>query len=190
MAGLEREQPRGVVAASGMPFFALHTMGWRAFQDLAGAILREVLGQTFQTFADSNDAGRDGAFYGRWSDHAARFLDLAETPAGSPFVMQCKHIAREGATLTPSLVRGEVAKASALATRGLCRSYLLITNARVSGNAEAQIRQSLQEAGVERPLVLGGSWVSQTIAAHLYSMFGEINGRTFTSAPMAWRSRR
>jgi len=144
------------VVAPGMPYFALHTMGWRAFQDLAGAVLREVLGQTFQTFADANDAGRDGAFYGRWNDRAGVF-DVGEVPADSPFVLQCKHIARDSATLTPSLVKGEIAKARALAMRGLCSSYLLITNARVSGSSEAQIRQWLQEAGVARPFVLGGS---------------------------------
>lgn len=163
---LEPGPKLGATVATGMPYFALHTMGWRAFQDLSGAILQEVLGQTFQTFADSNDAGRDGAFYGRWSEQAARAVHHEGVPARSPFVMQCKHIARDGASLTPSMVKGELAKARALASRGLCRSYLLITNARVSGTSEGQIRQSLKEAGVELPIVLGGSWISQTIAAH------------------------
>lgn len=156
----------GATVATAMPYFALHTMGWRAFQDLCGAILQEVLGQTFQTFADSKDAGRDGAFYGRWSPQALQAFQHEDVLARSPFVMQCKHIARDGTTLTPSMVKGEIAKAHALASRGLCRSYLLITNARVSGTSEARIRQSLKQAGVELPFVLGGSWISQTIAAH------------------------
>lgn len=156
----------GTTVATGLPYFALHTMGWRAFQDLCGAILQEVFGQTFQTFADSKDAGRDGAFFGRWSPQAARAFKYEGVPDGDPFVMQCKHLSRDSATLTPSTVKGEIAKATDLASRGLCRSYLLITNARVSGSSEARIRQSLKEAGVELPFVLGGSWISQTIAAH------------------------
>lgn len=160
----ELERESRIASAPTVPYFALHTMGWRAFQDLAGAILREVLGQSFQTFADAHDAGRDGAFYGRWSRRASRLLG-ADTPAG-PFVLQCKHIAKDGATLTPSLLNDDLAKVEALVRRRLCRSYLLLTNARVTGSAEDRIRRALQERGVEFPLVLGGSWVSQTIATN------------------------
>ena len=53
-----------------------------------------------------------------------------------------------------------------LVERGLCRSYVLMTNARVMGNSEEQILRRLREAGVEHPLVLGGQWVCDTIAAH------------------------
>jgi hypothetical protein len=46
-----------VVHAPGEPDFELHTLGWRSFQDLCAAILREVWGQTVQPFADTRDAG-------------------------------------------------------------------------------------------------------------------------------------
>jgi hypothetical protein len=140
-------------------------MGWRAFQDLAAAILREVIGQSFQTFADGNDAGRDGAFYGRWNRRTSRRLGMTDMPAG-PFVLQCKHIAKDGLTLTPSLVSDELGKVEALVRRSLCRSYLLLTNARVTASAEDRIRRALHERGVEFPLVLGGSWVSHTIVTN------------------------
>jgi hypothetical protein len=54
------------VAAPGSVSFDLHTLGWRAFQDLCAAVVRAVWGQSAQAFADSNDGGRDGAFYGIW----------------------------------------------------------------------------------------------------------------------------
>lgn len=44
--------------APGSLDFALHTLGWRNFQDLSSVILREFFGQTFKAFADSNDVTR------------------------------------------------------------------------------------------------------------------------------------
>ena len=52
--------------STGVSEFELHTLGWRAFQDLCVAVVRTVWGHIVSAFADSNDAGRDGAFYGIW----------------------------------------------------------------------------------------------------------------------------
>lgn len=43
--------------------FDLHKLGWKAFEDLVVCIFRDLMGQTFQSFADGADAGRDGAFH-------------------------------------------------------------------------------------------------------------------------------
>jgi hypothetical protein len=149
-----------VVHAPGVPEFELHTLGWRAFQDLCAAVLREVWGQSVQPFADSRDGGRDGAFYGTWMNGTAT-VDL---PAG-PFVLQCKFVASRNQTLTPSAVQDELAKVRALVSRGMCSSYVLMTNARVTGASEETIRAALRGEGVAHPLVLGGRWVNQTIAS-------------------------
>src|ERR1700734_4071856 len=69
--------------ANQYPDFALHTLGWKAFQDLIGVICSDVLGQTFQQFLPSKDAGRDGAFWGTWK------MSGNEALAGS-FTAQCK----------------------------------------------------------------------------------------------------
>ena len=152
------------VVAPGPPTFELHTLGWRAFQDLCAAVIRTVWGQSAHAFADSNDAGRDGAFYGVWQDplDERRLRDL---PAG-PFVLQCKHTKRHGTTLSESDLKEEYGKVSALVGGGLCRSYVLMTNARITGNAEARILSRLRREGVESPLVLDGQWICDTIAAH------------------------
>src|SRR6266516_5098755 len=101
-----RQSPARAVAP-GSPTFELHTFGWRAFQDLCAAVLREVLGQSVQSFADSNDAGRDGAFYGIWHDPVRRKMrDLLV----GPFVLQCKHTRNPRATLTLSKLEDEFGK--------------------------------------------------------------------------------
>ena len=157
-----RPAASGRVIAPGSPAFELHTLGWRAFQDLCAAVLRQVWGQSVQAFADSNDAGRDGAFYGNWhvQPGGAGPQDLLE----GPFVLQCKHT--KWRTLAPSDLDGEMSKVATLVSRGLCRGYVLMTNARVSGRSEETIRRRLRGAGVEHPVILGGQWVCDTITAH------------------------
>jgi hypothetical protein len=160
--GAARAAVREVVAP-GSPRFALHTLGWRAFQDLCAAVLREVWGQSVQAFADSNDAGRDGAFYGTWAVDSASGMD--DVPEG-PFVLQCKHTKSADATLSASMLGEEFDKVGSLVRRGLCGTYVLLTNARVTGAAEATIRKRLMECGVSHPLVLDGQWLSDMIAGH------------------------
>jgi hypothetical protein len=152
------------VVAPGPPTFELHTLGWRAFQDLCGTVVRTVWGQSAQTFADSNDAGRDGAFYGIWHNPPGGMgpRDFAD----GPFVLQCKHTKRAGSTLSESDLEDEFTKIPALVQRGLCRSYVLMTNARVTGSSEEKILKRLRDAGVEHRYVLAGQWVCDTIAAH------------------------
>ena len=147
------------VHAPGVPTYELHTLGWRAFQDLCATVLREVWGQTVQSFADTQDGGRDGAFYGIWHGTA----ENKDVPEG-PFVLQCKFLARRDDTLTLSTIEDELAKVSSLVERGLCNSYVLMSNARVTGTSEANIRDALKKEGVAHPFVLAGNWLNQTIA--------------------------
>ncbi|MFI8392909.1 hypothetical protein [Streptomyces sp. NPDC085540] len=154
----------GEVVAVGSPRFTLHTLGWRAFQDLCAAVLREVWGQSVQAFADSNDGGRDGAFYGTWQPPTTS-NGVRDIPPG-PFVLQCKHTKKADATLAPSELEDEFDKVSALVKRGVCGTYVLLTNARVTGTSEEEIRRRLLACGVAHPLVLDGQWLSDMIAMH------------------------
>jgi hypothetical protein len=63
--------------------YELHTLGWKAFQDLCATIAGEVWGQTIQTFAPSHDAGRDGAFCGQWEQESGEAFK-------GTFTVQCK----------------------------------------------------------------------------------------------------
>jgi hypothetical protein len=83
-----------------------------------------------------------------------------------PFVLQCKHSRSPHATLTLDQLRDDFAKVRALVDQGLCHSYVLMTNARVSGRTEAAVQGRLHEAGVKHPLVLGYQWLCDTIASN------------------------
>ena len=137
--------------------YQLHTLGWNDFQNLCSTILRDILGQTFQQFAETADGGRDGAFYGKWVRQGA------ETMEGS-FVLQCKFTAKSDALLQVSDVTDEIGKARRLARRGLCRNYILITNAGIRAPVEAELKSSFESIrGIEHFKVFDGNWVSQQI---------------------------
>lgn len=137
--------------------FNLHSLGWRDFQNLCGTILREILGQTCEQFADSSDAGRDGAFFGKWESQKG------ETMTGS-FVYQCKFSARTTRAFQISDVTDEIAKARVLARQGVCENYILITNLSVRAPVAATLKKSFERIrGLRNFRILDGGWISQQI---------------------------
>lgn len=144
--------------------YNLHTIGWRAFQDLCAVVLQRVLGQAFHTFADSNDAGRDGAFQGMWAAPSdTPHPRLAAVTARGATVAQCKFAGQASGTLTPSMLYDEIGKVERLHLQGLCDAYLLMTNLRVSGRTDAWVAKECARVGVDASLVLDGSWICQQI---------------------------
>lgn len=89
--------------------FSLNKLGWKAFEDLVACILREVWGQSFQTFAEGPDSGRDGAFYGAWTINGEKY-------SGS-FTVQCKFTSNVK-NLTISQVKSEFPKIARLKENG------------------------------------------------------------------------
>lgn len=137
--------------------YELHTLGWKAFQNLCVTIVGEVWGQTVQSFFDSRDGGRDGAFQGTWKPKAGELFE------GS-FTVQCKFTLKAAKQIQLSDLRDELPKAKRLASRGLADNYLLLTNARLVGSAEEEIRQAFQRIpGIKRFAAYGGDRISLMI---------------------------
>jgi hypothetical protein len=136
--------------------FALHNLGWNDFQRLCLTITREILGQTVESFLDSGDGGRDGAFTGTWSAKGR------DTLSGH-FVIQCKFTSRTNCVLKPSDLSDEVEKAKKLVGQGLCDSYVLMTNAGLSGIGAGKIKSLFMGAGVKHVATFGSTWMNQQI---------------------------
>lgn len=136
--------------------FALHNLGWSSFQQLCLTITREVLGQTVESFLDSGDGGRDGAFAGTWRAVGQEYLS-------GPFVVQCKFTSKIGYVLKASDLSDEVEKAKRLVARGFCNSYVLMTNAGLSGTGAGKIKSVFEDAGVKHVVTFGSTWISQQI---------------------------
>ncbi|WP_175711479.1 hypothetical protein [Burkholderia ambifaria] len=133
--------------------YRLHTVGWKAFQDLCLAVAQECLKRPVQRFLPSHDGGRDGAFVGVWNDG---------NDAGSSTI-QCKFTSLPSSNLTLSQLVDELAKIPALAAQGLVEDYILMTNHPVSGVAAAAIEHAFVAAGAKRCRVLGSDWLVSQI---------------------------
>ncbi len=137
--------------------YELHTLGWKAFQNLCVSITAEVWGQTVQSFFDSHDGGRDGAFYGRWISKDGEIFE------GS-FTAQCKFTAKADKQIQLSDLKDEFKKAKRLAERGLADNYFLFTNARLTGTTEVTIREAfLKIVGIKQFKVFGAERISLII---------------------------
>lgn len=119
------------------PKYELHSLGWKAFQQLCVTVASEVWGQTVQGFFDAKDGGRDGAFYGTWTPKGGEVLH------GS-FTVQCKFFSDARKVLQLSDLSDELAKAARLAARGLADNYMLFTSARLTGAADEKIKSAFE----------------------------------------------
>ena len=136
--------------------YDLHLLGWHSFQQLCHTITREILGQTVESFLDTHDGGRDGAFTGNWATQKQEDLT-------GPFVIQCKFKSKTNVNLRASDLSDEVEKARNLVNQGLCESYVLMTNAGITGTGNASIRMLFEEAGAKHVAIFDSTWICQQI---------------------------
>lgn len=137
--------------------FDLHKLGWKAFEDLVGCVLKATMGQTYQSFSEGADGGRDGAFYGSWKPQAG-----GEPYFGS-FAVQCKHTGKASAALPKSVVDAELPKIQRLAHAGLADVYLFFTNYAIASGAAEKLQERFESAGAKKALVFGAEWVNKQI---------------------------
>lgn len=133
--------------------FALHSLGWAAFQDLCGTVLDCVLGGMVQRFSHARDGGRDGSIQGVWAGKGS-----------GKIVIQCKHSSRDRA-LKQSDWADEVRKAKRLSDDGLCDDYILMTNMRVSAVTDEQVVGEFKKAvpKLREVAVYGYEWLVDKI---------------------------
>jgi hypothetical protein len=137
--------------------YELHTLGWKAFQKLCSTIIADIWGQTIQTFFDSNDGGRDGAFHGNWTNQNSYTFE------GS-FTVQCKFTATPDKTLKLSDLNDELVKAERIASKGLAKNYFIFTNAKLTGRNEEKIRKKFETIpGLENCITYGKERICELI---------------------------
>jgi len=137
--------------------FKLHTLGWKAFQDLSVTIMTSIFGHDVQSFYDSHDGGRDGAFHGVWIDK------LNGAKSGS-FTVQCKFTSDYKKGIKVSDLKDDIEKAKRLAAKGLSDHYILFTNAQLTGNQDESLREVFENIdGIESFTAYGKERISQII---------------------------
>lgn len=137
--------------------FDLHKLGWKAFEDLVACIFRDMMGQTFQSFADGADGGRDGAFHGEWAPQSG------EKMSGS-FTVQCKHTSKPGKPFPESIITEELPKVTRLVTQGLSDNYILVTNYSIPAKMARKAEIAFIAAGALSAKVYGAKWIDAAIS--------------------------
>jgi hypothetical protein len=95
---------------------ALHTIGWRAFQDLCSQVCEVVLQRPVEIFREAQDGGQD-----------AVFLIPREHATGAPVgTVQCKHCSDRNKGLRPSDLSAEITHLQELVRLGQADTYVLI----------------------------------------------------------------
>jgi len=141
-----------ILSASGN--YPLHLLGWKSFQDLCIAVAEECLRRPVQNFLPTNDAGRDGAFVGRWE---------GTDPAAGESTIQCKFTSHPQENLSLSKLQDELEKARALASKGLATDYIILTNHPITGASELSIKSAFEAVGVGRCRVFAYDWIVRQI---------------------------
>ena len=135
---------------------ALHTIGWRAFQDLCSQICEVMLRRPVEIFREAQDGGQD-----------AVFLIPSDDPAGPPIgTVQCKHTSDAAKALRSSDLNAEVDHVRELVAKGQAHAYVLMTNMSVDAGVAIEIRARLRELGVHKPHILGRQYVVRTIRSN------------------------
>lgn len=145
---------------------ALHTLGWKAFQDLCAQVCAEHLGRTVSIYREAQDGGQDAVF-------------LASGSKGThEATIQCKFTSKAEQRLKPSDITAELDNVRALVAEGRAHTYYFLTSMSIDAPVAAQIRTKLQELGVSEPHVLGREWIISEIksSARLRALVPRVYG--------------
>lgn len=131
---------------------ALHTLGWKAFQDLCAQICEEILKRPIEIYREAQDGGQDAVFLSRPKGSAAH-----------PATIQCKFKSRSEARLRLSDIGPEEESIATLVADGLADTYIFMTNMGVDAPVAVAVKRRLRELGVVSPHVFGKEFLTRVI---------------------------
>jgi hypothetical protein len=146
---------------------ALHTIGWRAFQDLCSQVCEVVLSRPVEIFREAQDGGQDAVF-------------LIPSGSDGPAIgtIQCKHTSEAGKALKVGDLSGEIENVKELVKAGLADSYVFMTNMSIDARVAVKMRARLRELGVRKPHILGSQYIVRVIksSARLRALVPQVYG--------------
>jgi hypothetical protein len=131
---------------------ALHTLGWKAFQDLCAQICEVALQQVVSVYREAQDGGQDAVFLLRDRD--------GKVTTGT---VQCKFTSDPYCRLKPYHLTEEKKVIRELVKKNLAHTYYFITNMGIDAPDAVSIRDDLIHLGITEPHVLGRDWITLQI---------------------------
>lgn len=167
--GVEIELPAPRERRSHGPWsdLALHTIGWRAFQDLCSQVCEVVLGRPVEIFREAQDGGQDAVFL------------IPSGTEGRPIgTVQCKHTSDAAKALKVSDLTAEIENVEQLVAAGQADTYAFMTNMSVDAPVAAAMRARLRARGVRKPHILGRQYIVRVIrsSARLRALVPQVYG--------------
>jgi hypothetical protein len=157
------------IAQASQTSLALHTLGWKAFQDLCAQVCEVVLGRPVGIYREAQDGGQDATFTSKPKATGG----MAESAT-----IQCKFSGDPTRKLRASDIAGEREHVMDLVAKGLASSYYFITNMSVDAPVAADICAELSRLGVQDAQVYGREWLTLKIreSARLRALVPRIYG--------------
>ncbi len=135
---------------------ALHTLGWKAFQDLCAQTCEEILKLPVETYREAQDGGQDAAFVSRSSNGAIQH----------PATIQSKFSSLSGRKFTRADLTSEIPTIRKLVSEGLAHTYVVMTNMGVDAPIAVDIKRLLRSVGIAKPHVFGKEYFTRVIRAN------------------------
>lgn len=157
------QQPQGPLRD-----LALHTLGWKSFQDLCAQICEEILLKSVSIYREAQDGGQDAVFL-------TKSANSGTTEIGT---VQCKFTSDSQRRLRVSDLTQEENNISELVRTGNAHSYIFITNMGIDAPVAVELRQKLIALGVVEPFIYGKEWITQKIqeSARLRALVPRVYG--------------
>jgi Novel STAND NTPase 3 len=147
---------------------ALHTLGWKAFQDLCSQVCAEVLKRPVEIYREAQDGGQDAIFLTKNTGNGSAL----------PATIQCKFSSRSTQRLAFSSLNTEEESILKLVQLGEADTYVLMTSMGTDAGVARRIKDRLRQLGVRKPHVLGREFLTLAIrsSARLRAMVPQIYG--------------
>jgi hypothetical protein len=132
---------------------ALHSIGWKAFQDLCSQVCEVVLSRPVEIFREAQDDGQDAVF-------------LLPSTSDNPVdvgTVQCKHSSDSTRRLRVTDLSREIDHIMQLVQDGQAHTYVLMTSMSVDAPIAVAIRNRLKALGVRKPHILGKQYLVRAI---------------------------
>lgn len=147
---------------------SLHTIGWRAFQDLCSQVCEVMLKRPVEIFREAQDGGQDAVFL------------VPNDVDGAPAIgtIQVKYTSEAGKALRLRDISPEIEHVKQLVADGQADTYIFISNLSVDAPVAVEIRNRLRSLGVRKPHILGRQYVVRAIrsSARLRAMVPQVYG--------------
>jgi hypothetical protein len=151
-----KDEP-SVIEALGVADFPLHHLpSDREFESLVWDICRDILGEGVTKFSDGRDGGRDAKFNG-----TANSFPSKAAPLNGRVIIQAKWTSSEVSSCSETgfqnqLLKEEAKKAKKLCEAGELDHWIIFTNRKKSGGADAALEKALLAATGAKTVHLRG----------------------------------